>query len=90
MGSTGYNYSKLAPGALAEGYAANGAAEPFYDLGWAFPAGSMYSTVSEFHVFPMIAWASVNDLRMRGTGQRLEHTGTGSHRYRGACHMHKI
>jgi len=48
MQSTGFDYA--APGVaqrLAVGYDAAGDPVPFYDMGWAYPAGSMYANVED-------------------------------------------
>jgi len=48
LASTGYDYG--APGVagrLADGYDAAGDAVPFADLGWWFPAGSMFASVDD-------------------------------------------
>ena len=44
LASTGFAYTPQVLSALAVGYSPTGGAEPFADLGWWFPAGSMYST----------------------------------------------
>lgn len=45
--NTGFNYSSEVLARLAVGYDPSGSPVPFVDLGWWYPAGSMYSTVSD-------------------------------------------
>ena len=45
--STGYAYSQQVLQRLAAGYDARGAPVPLADLGWGFPAGSMYSSARD-------------------------------------------
>jgi CubicO group peptidase (beta-lactamase class C family) len=48
MGDTGFNYSSSGVSTrLAQGYDASGASVPFAELGWMFPAGSMYGSVAD-------------------------------------------
>jgi CubicO group peptidase (beta-lactamase class C family) len=47
LNSTGFTYSPAVLAALAAGYGPSGAPVPFADLGWWYPAGSMYSSARD-------------------------------------------
>ena len=49
LAHTGYEYTPAVLAALATGYGPGGAPVPFADLGWWFPAGSMYSTAGDLN-----------------------------------------
>ncbi|XP_065903484.1 putative beta-lactamase-like 1 isoform X2 [Dysidea avara] len=51
MASTGFDYTDSVKSRMATGYNTDGSEDPLLNLGWAAPAGQMYSTINDLMKF---------------------------------------
>lgn len=63
MNNSGFDYSSSVMDRLATGYEGDGTPAPFADLGWVYPAGSMYATTEDLSKF---SWALMQAFQGEG------------------------